>query len=720
MAKLHDLWAIEPIQYQEPPPVRRPGSRGPVANPERDERTAQAALMARKRAAARDIQIPPCVNFERRASCENDLYRFGRTYFPHLYYLEPAEFQLRRIAKIQRLIKYGGQAADAEPRATGKTTDATIAGMWGALYGHVRYFLIIRANDSEASQIVGNIKHELETNALLLEDFPKVIVPIRALEGNASRGRQQTVSGERTRIEYHDNCIVLPTVEGSIASGRIIESVGILGKVRGRNKHGFRPDFALIDDPETEESVSSEKKKDQDKMLAVIQKSIGGLSGPGKKISVLWRGTILKRHCLIDQFTDIDIHPEWQGCRQAALIRWPDKMELWNKYQDIWMGGKQDKSDSDARKAMAFYIEHRTEMDAGAEVAWPANYITIPSSDGTPLEISSLQHLMNIICDVGFDAFSAEYQNDPPVEEGVNEITAKLIQSRLSGFPHQVVPPNCAHRIIEGIDIRGRELHFVVVACGQDFTSSVIDYGIRKIDAPDVSLADIERRPDVKHALELAVLSALRMRKAETDGDATPYRFEDGTPANIYMHNVDSGYLPDIVHRFCFESGPFWRPTKGNALRPGSTKYPDFVKPNDNSAPVVGQHWHASVLPSGYWLWHLDADYWKLFVHQRFLQDPGTEGALTIFGSDPKQHRMFSRHLTAEDYDISTGKWIQISRWNHFFDCTYEAFAGASMCGCSLMPVKMPAQTPAQQHKTRENALGEYRGVPFYVGDRTN
>jgi len=205
------------------------------------KRETQADLMRKNRARERDLEIPAVENPKRRASAKRSLRYFGKTYFPHLYYLKPAKFQSERIKKMEFLIRYGGMAADAEPRGSGKTTDAVVAAIWALLNGLREHFLVIRANGPEATEIISDIKLELETNDLLLADYPEACVPVRALEGAPQRAGRQTVNGARTRIQYHGDCIVLPMIEGSVSSGAVCSVAGIGGKIRGRKINLKRP-----------------------------------------------------------------------------------------------------------------------------------------------------------------------------------------------------------------------------------------------------------------------------------------------------------------------------------------------------------------------------------------------------------------------------------------------------------------------------------------------
>jgi len=108
--------------------------------------------------------------------------------------------------------------------------------------------------------MLDSIKAELENNELLLADFPEVFYPIHALEGIHQRAGGQLHQGVPTNIGWTAKEIVLPTIEGSKASGAIIRVAGITGRIRGM-KHkrvdgqSVRPSLVLIDDPQTDESL---------------------------------------------------------------------------------------------------------------------------------------------------------------------------------------------------------------------------------------------------------------------------------------------------------------------------------------------------------------------------------------------------------------------------------------------------------------------------------
>ena len=76
--------------------------------------------------------------------------------------------------------------------------------------------------------------------------------PIRSLEGITQRAAGQLYQGRQTHIGWTAKEIVLPTIEGSAASGAIIRVAGITGRIRGMkfkraDGQSIRPSLVLID-----------------------------------------------------------------------------------------------------------------------------------------------------------------------------------------------------------------------------------------------------------------------------------------------------------------------------------------------------------------------------------------------------------------------------------------------------------------------------------------
>ena len=72
-------------------------------------------------------------------------------------------------------------------------------------------------------------------------------------------------------------------------------------------------------------------------------------------------------------------------------------------------------------------------------------------------------------------------------------------------------------------------------------------------------------------------------------------------------------------------------------------------------------------------------------------EDPGEERPL------PRNHKMYSRHIVAEEFSIDKNAWIEVSRHNHWLDATVYAFAALSMLRpiCIIgAPVQIADVTP--------------------------
>jgi hypothetical protein len=355
-------------------------------------------------AKASDIgEIPPVVNMTRRRACKYDLHLFEQTYFPHSTGLAPfGSAQTNVLERIQGAITGSGRVLNCEPRGFAKSTKSENAIIWAALYGHRSYAVLFGATGDDASDAIGSIKSELQENDLLMDDFPEVCHPIRKLEGRPQRCLTQTHKGKLTHIGWTADAIVLPTIEGSPASGSIIRSKGYTAASRGmrfKRPDGkqLRPDLVIIDDPQTDESAMSPTQVA--KRMNTLQKSILRLGGHGQKVAAVMNATVIADGDMVDQLADHKLHPEWQAVRVKMLEEMPKAIEThWlTKYKQI-----RDDYDPDVigeqrkahERATQYYLDNREVMDEGAQVAWHF----IPLEDG---EVSAIQHAMNILCDDG-------------------------------------------------------------------------------------------------------------------------------------------------------------------------------------------------------------------------------------------------------------------------------------------------------------------------------
>jgi hypothetical protein len=103
----------------------------------------------------------------------------------------------------------------------------------------------------------------------------------------------------------------------------------------------------------------------------------------------------------------------------------------------------------------------------------------------------------------------------------------------------------------------------------------------------------------------------------------------------------------------------------------------------------------------------VDTNYWKSFVHARLAVAMGDPGCFSLFGRDPKPHRLLADHLTAE-YRIKTmARDRTVDEWklratrpdNHWLDCLVGCAVAASIQGANLRPLETAASGPKPRLK---------------------
>ena len=247
--------------------------------------------------------LPAVENPECKKRAKHDFRFFCEHYLPQTFHLPWSDDHLKVVAKIEQAVLEGGLFAMAMPRGSGKTSLCEIACLWALVYGHREFVALIGADEEHAANMLDSIKVELESNDLLLVDFPEVCFPIQALEGIHQRAGGQLYQGQQTHIGWTAKEIVLPTIPNSPASGAIMRVAGISGGIRGM-KHkrvdgsSIRPALVLIDDPQTAESARSPSQcAARERILAG---AILGLAGPGRKIAGLMTLTVVRPADLAD------------------------------------------------------------------------------------------------------------------------------------------------------------------------------------------------------------------------------------------------------------------------------------------------------------------------------------------------------------------------------------------------------------------------------------
>lgn len=659
--------------------------------------------------ASRDIgELPAVANPERRERCRLDLKAYGQTYHAETCNLPLAEAHGRVIEKLQRSILEGGLFAVAMPRGSGKTAWCEIAAEWAVVYGHRRFVAFIGAEAQSAQDSLESIRMDFETNETLAEDFPEICYPIARLE--RVNQRRLTYRDKAIRIGLTATELILPDCEGSPSAGAIIRCAGITGRIRGmkaKDTRGrtVRPDFVVVDDPQTDESAHSVQQCEDRE--AILCGAILGLAGPTTAIAAVMPCTVICPGDMADRILNEETHAEWQPERCSMLDSMPTDLE-W------WQGPYLDALNESLRRRLGhklaneLYAANIERANAGAKHYWPDRII-----DG---DVSAIQGAMNVYLKRP-EAFAAEYQNKPLAvdSETADDLKPEEITVRINRLPRGRLPLSAQH-VTGMIDVQDRALYFAVCGWSSDFTGWVLDYGAfpeqgRKYFAYSdlrITLGEYVRGGSVEADI-YAGLTQLVERLCETK-----YRREDGAELRLERLLVDANWRSDTIYDFA-----------------RSTKYPTIVTPSHgkfvgaSSQPLndrkpkqgdrVGNNWLQPNVSgrraSRYVLF--DANYWKSFLVSRLRTGLGGTGALSLFGDSPAEHRMLADHITAERCDRvsseKTGRTVET--WtmkpgradNHLFDTLVGACVGASMQGCAL-----PGQLGAAQLTRKKIKIPEH------------
>ena len=673
------------------------------------QRHRDAELQRRNEASAkgRDIGgIPLVGDPDRRESCRLSLRLFCETYNPEAFHFGWSGDHLEAIARIEEAAITGALYAFAMPRGSGKTTICRMAALWVLSYAHRRYPFIIGANAPKAQDTLDAIKTFMRYLPEWGEDFPEIAYPVRRLEGIAHRAAGQTCGGESTMIAWAKDQITLPTVnkpanwraewgggksDRAPTAGAVISVSGLTGDgIRGSVKtlatgEQIRPDFVLLDDPQTDESAASLTQNESRERL--ISGAVLGMAGPGRRIAAVMPCTVIYHDDMADRLLDRVKHPLWRGTRTKMLTEMPSNLDAWEAYREVYIRCAQQEP-PDYAESNAYYAAHREALDAGALAAWDER-----KEDD---EVSAIQHAMHLwLRDP--DTFMAEYQNEPVVDASAGDagLTAGMVRGRLCGLPEGVCPADTEH-VTAFVDVGKWRLHYAVVAWSRGAVGSVIAYGTEDVIDPD------------RVTVEVAILQALRELKDRWE--SSPWEVEGGGTRHADLCMVDAGNWNTAIYEFVREAGKPWMAAMGlSAWRPKET--------NRKQGIVAGDHYYQARQPNGLSVVNQDHDYWVKWLHDRWLTSPyddngehRRQGSMALWGGEATVHMAFARHQVSEMWTIpqvgpdgkaKRGYWRK-SGPNHWLDCMY----GASVAG-HLVGVRLVDQSAVRGGK-RKRATGAW------------
>ena len=305
-------------------------------------------------------------------SIESSLYLWSRFFLRHYFKLSTSSSMHYWLCdQLDRMRTERGKLCLLAPRGASKSMFSTLAGaLRGAVTGREMYTWVCSDSQTQTRLHLKNIRRECETNERLDALYPGVV-------GAAGR--------------YSADSITL-------GNGAVIDGISTGQNPRGRREGADRPTAIYLDDPEGPEDAISPTRRtnnytwfDGDLLKAGDQQT-----------NFVVLGTAICPDCLVLKV--IKQTGIWNSKLYKAIIRWPDRMDLWAAWESILLtpfDGTADATEQVKAKARAYYDERKPVMDAGAELLWPNRY-----GDDT-------LYLLMLERAGGHAAFEREHQNSP-------------------------------------------------------------------------------------------------------------------------------------------------------------------------------------------------------------------------------------------------------------------------------------------------------------------
>lgn len=663
---------------------RKPGD-PPLKQPREQTDRARWTHNLAKRQENSDIgPIPPIKNKRRRLKCKKNFKAFLETYLKSHFGLKWSKHHLLLFKQIQETVFNGGCVTVILPRASGKTTILTMAVLWITLYGHRRFVMFAPGNGDSAPELLDAIKGEMLQNQMLLEDFPEVCYPMVQSEGTALRARYQMSNGTTTGLMC-GKYIRYPMLQENVErgnSGVMIRAKGFLGSIRGNVAHlptgeTIRPDFFLIDDPQT--SASAWSKTETDKRKNLITKDIMRSAGPGQSPAAFCTATVIQKNDLADQMCTSEEFVMWDVIRVSMLESWPkEKDTLWQEYgqlrrTDLREGRK-------GENATKFYRKHKKKMDVGGKVYWDARV--------DPGRASALESAMARWIDDPA-VFASEDQNDPldEIEETTDLIIKHEDVVKCIGEYDRLTVPDAVTKLTAFIDISQKCLWYMVCGFDDQFRAYVVDYGVWP-------------KQPIKHVTLATVKLSLRQQYGGKIEDAISQGLNDlvgvlmgfdwvnshGESVPLDRGHIDAKWNPvsGLVRSFCWNCAwsNTWFPYEGIGIRASSRDLNDTAKKKERRE-VRGVHWRAVPERGGLRV-IADSNSWKSFTAHRIK-----EGDVKLPSGSEQVHSMILDQWTAEYPVRVEGRGRVVDEWKkkinhadeHFWDCLYNCYVIGSILG---------------------------------------
>ena len=287
-----------------------------------------------------------------------------QTFLPHYLSHATSRMHSELVQSLSTLAEDRGQQINRmAPRGFAKSTLVSKAyPLWAALEGVEPFTFLLSDTSNQAISFLKAIKFEIENNDTIRTHYGRIARPGR---------------------EWKQDIISLP-------NGSMIAAVGAQGRIRGLTNNNRRPTLVCIDDANKREDAYSPTMRAR--TLDWLRRDVLPVGEPGHT-NFVCVGTPIHREAVV---CDLGRDATWKMVTYKAIERMPDRMDLWQKWEDTLSNlGDDDR----AQKAADYYEANRGEMDAGVCLLWPERF---------PLSL-----LMERRAALGQSAFDSEYGDTP-------------------------------------------------------------------------------------------------------------------------------------------------------------------------------------------------------------------------------------------------------------------------------------------------------------------
>ncbi len=283
-----------------------------------------------------------------RRELSKDFRIFRKFYFAHYHKVPDAAFH-HDICQILSDMTFnrGAKVALAAPRGFAKSTIITLQYSLYCICHKIEPFILVMAStNDQVENYLRDIKRELESNPLLIQDFPDVC-EIGAKPGPPRWTKDQIIT----------------------RNGVNVQVLSVNQQVRGRKYGEFRPSLILLDDIESDDSL-----RNPDNFYKLQDRVTKSIIYSGTSVTnVVYAGTIHHHASLLAQFTSTDQFPGWIKRIYRSVISWSEHPELWEQWVKIYHRQEQHNGKDGPEAAKEYFEENRVAMLQGTQVLWPEN-----------------------------------------------------------------------------------------------------------------------------------------------------------------------------------------------------------------------------------------------------------------------------------------------------------------------------------------------------------